>query len=123
MPNYGICADLSFTYQKINLRGCTDRPERRSVKEEAAEAQVAHSGNIVATIALPADPQVVPQRNARARPSRRRSRLLIHMAHFRLAVKRQVNANFNKKQRNSRECTSPHTPGRPQASQRQISCG
>src|SRR6266404_2504795 len=60
--NHGLGADLSFSYQKIDLHWSTDDPTPPREEKQSSEAQVAHWRNVFTPIAILANPNVLQSR-------------------------------------------------------------
>jgi len=60
-----VGADLSFGDQEIELGGGADRALCGCLQEQAAETHIANAREVIATVGMPADPDVCIDQQAR----------------------------------------------------------
>src|ERR1700745_832596 len=69
VAHYRVGADLSFCNKEIQTGHCAHGPRLGSLNEQSAHAHVADERNIVASLALPAHPNVARCVNASSKSS------------------------------------------------------
>ena len=65
MPDDGVGANLPFAHQEIDLGRRTNCTQRGGFEKEPSEAEIAHPRNVVASITMPANPNILRRLKAR----------------------------------------------------------
>ena len=59
VPYHCVDANLTFTYEEIDLRRRTDRAMQARLEKEPTKAQVGYARNVVPSVTQPANPDVL----------------------------------------------------------------
>lgn len=71
--HHGVRSNLSFLHQKIYVNRSADRTNSSRVQKKPSEAEVAHLRNVIASFAIPTNPNILQVSNSEIKPSGRNS--------------------------------------------------